>query len=191
MRRPRHWWRHGGLLRSDQSQGAGRGGDPRRQGFCGKSGQTPYAGNFMAFNPDWGHKPDIWTNYINKTSEYVNHRYWTETTITESYARYQDLISWGVRFQEGEDGQPVRNPAPPGVTEALRFEGGAQGERVQVLRKQAVKSGVRILDRVLAWTKIKEEQGQMKRIKAPEPKEWWPDLSTAYEERYPFRFPGE
>ena len=43
----------------------------------------------------------------------------------------------------------------------------------------------------LAWTKIKEEGGRMKLIKVPIPKQWWPDLSTPYEERYPFRFPGE
>jgi succinate dehydrogenase/fumarate reductase flavoprotein subunit len=43
----------------------------------------------------------------------------------------------------------------------------------------------------LAWTKIKEEQGKMTLIKVPVPKEWWPDLSTPYQQRYPFRFPGE
>jgi succinate dehydrogenase/fumarate reductase flavoprotein subunit len=43
----------------------------------------------------------------------------------------------------------------------------------------------------LAWTKIKEEQGGMKVLKEPVPKEWWPDLSKPYEERYPMRFPGE
>ena len=38
---------------------------------------------------------------------------------------------------------------------------------------------------------LKEEQGQMKAFKRPIPKEWWPDLSKPYEERYPSRFPGE
>jgi succinate dehydrogenase/fumarate reductase flavoprotein subunit len=43
----------------------------------------------------------------------------------------------------------------------------------------------------LAWVKIEEEQGKMKLTKVPVPKEWWPDLSTPYQQRYPFRFPGE
>jgi len=43
----------------------------------------------------------------------------------------------------------------------------------------------------LAWTKIKEEQGRMKLLKEPVPKEWWPDLSKPYKERYDLRFPGE
>jgi succinate dehydrogenase/fumarate reductase flavoprotein subunit len=43
----------------------------------------------------------------------------------------------------------------------------------------------------LAWVLLKEEQGEMKLWKKPIPKEWWPDLSTPYVERYPVRFPGE
>jgi succinate dehydrogenase/fumarate reductase flavoprotein subunit len=43
----------------------------------------------------------------------------------------------------------------------------------------------------LAWTQLKEENGAMKVVKVPIPKEWWPDLSKPYAERYPKRFPGE
>jgi succinate dehydrogenase/fumarate reductase flavoprotein subunit len=43
----------------------------------------------------------------------------------------------------------------------------------------------------LAWVKLKEEEGKMKPMKEPLPKEWWPDLSEPYEERYPRRFLGE
>ncbi|UCG65843.1 MAG: FAD-binding protein [Deltaproteobacteria bacterium] len=43
----------------------------------------------------------------------------------------------------------------------------------------------------LAWTVLKEEQGKMQLFKEPLPKEWWPDLSKSYEERYDYRFPGE
>jgi len=43
----------------------------------------------------------------------------------------------------------------------------------------------------LAWTKIKVEQGEMRLTKVPIPKEWWPDLSIPYQQRYAFCFPGE
>ena len=43
----------------------------------------------------------------------------------------------------------------------------------------------------LAWVLLKEENGRMKALKKPIPKEWCPDLSQPYEERYPARFPGE
>jgi len=127
------------------------------KGFVGKSGQTPYARGFMAFNPNWGHNLDVWMDYINKTSEYVNNRYWTEVTIKESYARYQDLVSWGVRFKTGEDGQPIRYPAPPGVTDSLQLDDKTKGEYVQILRKQVLKSGVRILDRIMATELLKQD----------------------------------
>jgi succinate dehydrogenase/fumarate reductase flavoprotein subunit len=126
------------------------------KGFVGKAGQTPYAGSFMAFNPDWGHKLDVWMDYINRTSEYVNNRYWTEITIKESYARYEDLVSWGVQFKKGEDGQPIRYPAPPGVTDALRFDEETRGDYAQILRKQALRSGVKILDRIMVAELLKQ-----------------------------------
>ncbi len=43
----------------------------------------------------------------------------------------------------------------------------------------------------LAWVKLRLEDGEMKLWKEPIPKEWQPDLSRTYEERYPRRFPGE
>jgi succinate dehydrogenase/fumarate reductase flavoprotein subunit len=127
------------------------------KGYAGKSGQTPYAGNFLAFNPAWGHRLDDWMDYINKTSEYVNNRYWTEITITESYARFLDMVSWGVPFKKGEDGQPLRFPAPPGVTDQFRFDEEARGDYAQILRKQVLRSGVRILDRITVAELLKQD----------------------------------
>ncbi|MHB9113924.1 MAG: FAD-dependent oxidoreductase [Thermoleophilia bacterium] len=43
----------------------------------------------------------------------------------------------------------------------------------------------------LAWVLLKDEGGSMEVFKRPVPEEWWPDLSVASEERYPFRLPGE
>ncbi len=127
------------------------------KGFVGKSGQSPYARGFMVFNPDWGHRLDVWMDYINKTSEYVNNRDWTEITIKDSYARYQDLVSWGIKFRQDEDGQPIRNPAPPGVTDNLQFDEQDKGDYVLALRKQALKSGVRILDRIMVSDLLKHD----------------------------------
>ena len=127
------------------------------KGFVGKSGQTPYANGFMAFNPDWGHKLDDWMGYINKTSEYVNNRDWTEITINESYARYLDLVSWGVQFEKGDDGQPIRVSDPPGVTELLRIDRKAKENYTQILRKQVLKSRVKILDRIMVTELLKQD----------------------------------
>lgn len=128
------------------------------KGFAGKSGQSPYAKSFMAFHPDWGHNLDEWMNYVNKTSEYINNRLWTEITIKESYARYQDMVSWGVEFQTDEDGQPERGLNPPGVTEFLFFKQNAKGDYTQILRKQALKTGVKIQDRIMITELLKQDE---------------------------------
>jgi len=46
-------------------------------------------------------------------------------------------------------------------------------------------------DNWLAWVKLKEKDGRMVCVKHEIPKEHWPDPSIPYQERYPFRFPGE
>ncbi len=43
----------------------------------------------------------------------------------------------------------------------------------------------------LAWVKIKDERASMTLYKEPVPKEWWPDLTKPYEERYPAVLPME
>ncbi len=123
------------------------------KGYAGKSGQSPYATSFMVFDPDKGHRIDDWMGYLNKTSEYLNNRYWTEVTITESYARYQDLISWGLQFSER--GKTARaSLAPPGLLEPQIFDSKSLS---QILRKQLVKNGVQIVDRVMVTELLKQD----------------------------------
>lgn len=43
----------------------------------------------------------------------------------------------------------------------------------------------------LAWVMLQEVEGKMIASKKPLPKDWWPDLSKSYEERYRTMFPGE
>lgn len=119
------------------------------KGYVGKSGQSPYAGSFMVYNPAWGHDLQAWMDLVNRTSEYVNNRAWTELTITGSYERYLDLLQWGVRFAGNSKDEPTRFPGPSGVTEQLRFEEDKHGDYVQVLRRQVRKSGAQILDRIM------------------------------------------
>jgi hypothetical protein len=89
------------------------------KGYVGKSGQTPFASSLIAFNPAWGHKLDVWMNFLNGVSEYVNNRYWTEKVLIDSWAIYQDLVSWGVDFRKDKDGNVLRAPVTAGVTEQI------------------------------------------------------------------------
>ena len=123
------------------------------KGYAGKSGQTPFAGSYAVFHPEWGHNLDGWMEQINTVGEYVNNRKWTEIGFKDSYDRYQDLVSWGVEFEKDEDGEVRRSTSRLGPCQALFM-----GPRTfaQILRKQAVKSGVKIMDRIMVTDLLKQ-----------------------------------
>ncbi|MFC1891619.1 FAD-binding protein, partial [Thermodesulfobacteriota bacterium] len=115
-------------------------------GSVGRSGQTPFATDFLVFNPEWGHDFGEWMDQVHKLGEYINNREWTEITFRESYERYQDLLSWGIEFLIDEKGIPYRTSVPGGVTEYIHI---ADRNWAKTMRKQAKKVGVNIVDRVM------------------------------------------
>jgi succinate dehydrogenase/fumarate reductase flavoprotein subunit len=136
------------------------------KGHVGKSGQTPLTEGFMCFNPAWGHKLDEWMEYIHRTSEYLSNRDWNEIVIKESYARYQDLVSYGVQFMQ-KDGELKRVRDPWGVTESLRYLNSARYEvfdpnksHSYALRKHAIKIGVKVIDGVMV-TELMKQNGRI------------------------------
>ena len=124
------------------------------KGYAGKAGSSPYAFFFGVFNPAWGHNLDNWMNHVNTIGEYVNHREWTEILFRDSYERYQDLLSWGVEFDRDETGEVKISRFPPIDTESVLLKKRVFG---QVIRKQAVKRGVKILDRVMVTDLLKQD----------------------------------
>jgi len=135
------------------------------KGYVGKSGETPFAGDTAVFHPEWGHQLDAWMKQVNAIGEYVNNREWNEIVFRDSYARYQDLDSWGVEFLK-ENGEPRRFPHPlklldlvdrekfpPLVSECVHWD----PKFPLVLRKQAIKSGVKILDRITVTELLKQD----------------------------------
>ena len=77
--------------------------------YVSRSGATAYAdGCFSIFNPEWGHDLDFWMTNIRVTGEYMNNPEWTEISLKESYDRYQDIESWGIRFLRKENGELIR-----------------------------------------------------------------------------------
>lgn len=124
------------------------------KGYAGKSGQTPFAGSFVVFNLEWGDDLDAWVEQISRYGEYVNNRVWTELTFKESYARYQDLVSWGVEFNKMEDGDLFRTgmrfgPCRSALTKEKIFP--------ELMRKEAVKRGIKIMDRVMVTDLLKQD----------------------------------
>ena len=135
------------------------------KGYVGKSGETPYAVDTMVFNPEWGHNLDEWLAQTSILGEYVNNRHWNEIVFKDSYTCYLDLESWGVQFLK-EDGEPRRlthplrnlylpdkDKFPPLVSEFIHWLPGF----TEIIRTQAVKNGVSIIDRFMVTDLIQQD----------------------------------
>lgn len=135
------------------------------KGYVGKTGGSPYAGDTMVFNPEWGHDLDAWMKQVNFLGEYMNNQEWNKIVFKESYARFKDLETFGVKFME-EDGEVVRLPHPmrdldlpdrdkfpPIVSEVVHWLPGW----AKAIRTHTKKSGVRLMERVMICELIKQE----------------------------------
>ena len=120
------------------------------KGYVGKSGQTPFAGSYCVFNPQWGDDLDAWTQQIDSVGEYVNNREWTGLCLRESHERYLELLSWGVRFGPGGEAraheEPLRGGMPIGPCKAVMME---VRRPSMLLRQQVLKRGATIVDRTM------------------------------------------
>jgi succinate dehydrogenase/fumarate reductase flavoprotein subunit len=131
------------------------------KGLVGRSGQSPLAGGHVVFNPD-SDKLDEWMDYTNRTSEYVNKRDWCEILFKDSYGRFQDLVSWGVEFKKDKNGETISSG--PGqlikganIANCARFDVfDMKNNEMTILRKQVLKSGVKILNRVMVTELLKQ-----------------------------------
>lgn len=123
------------------------------KGYAGESGQSPFAGGFAVFDPNEDEDMDSWVDQITRNGEYVNNRAFTEMAFQDSYARYQDLLSWGVEPREmgGRGGPPGRPP--------LLIKTKHLGAKVWAghMRKAVVKSGVKVMDRIMITDLLKQD----------------------------------
>jgi succinate dehydrogenase/fumarate reductase flavoprotein subunit len=136
------------------------------KGYVSKTGGTPYAGDTMVFNPEWGHDLDAWMEQVSVLGEYVNNRQWNEIVFKESYDRFKDLESYGVKFLEENDevvrlphplstlDMPDKDKFPPIVSQVVHWLPG-WGEAI---RKHVEKSGVKLMERVVICELIKKEE---------------------------------
>jgi len=80
--------------------------------YAGKSGGLQWGFLAAVFHPEWGHEFGTWMNFITGIGEYLNHREWVEIIVKESYARYCDLVTWGIPFASEKGRSPARGPMP-------------------------------------------------------------------------------
>ncbi len=125
-----------------------------------KSGGTAAAGaGYMMFNPDWGHDMQACMNAIARNGEYLNDREWTETILRDSYATYEDLLSWGVQFPDtegtfGDQYQPLDMKNSSGMR-SLFGQVFIRRGNFHVLSKQVAARGIKIMGRFMVTDFLK------------------------------------
>ncbi len=122
------------------------------KGYVGKAGAGTMSGNTSIFNPEWGHNLKEWMVQIAETGDYMNNPEFTEITLKESFERYQDLVSWGVEFPTGKDGNLMVSRR--GVLENFQIP---WRNVLPYLRRQALKSGANIMDRIMITDLLKQD----------------------------------
>jgi succinate dehydrogenase/fumarate reductase flavoprotein subunit len=130
--------------------------------YATKSGGTISATAFyMVFNPEWGHNLDACMNVIGKSGEYLNDHEWTETVLKESWGTYLDMVSWGVEFpmdidkvKKEKSTLTLANSAGEPTFGQIPIQ---RGKHSPVLRKQAIKTGVHIMDRIMVTDLLKQD----------------------------------
>jgi succinate dehydrogenase/fumarate reductase flavoprotein subunit len=143
------------------------------KGYVGKSGQTPQTNTFALFNPEI-HKMEDYMYVANTTGDYMNDRDWSEIVFKNSWARYQDLVSWGMTiYRWDHHGVPYESPANAddpndpvymplnpvgmGTTQHMRSVRHPTRKHSLAMRRQAEKVGVTIMDRVCIVELLKQD----------------------------------
>jgi len=129
----------------------------------GNSGASQIASAYYTlFNPEWGNNLDNIMREASIVGEYLVNRTWIEIILNESYARFQDFISWGAPFYS-EEGIPIqdyltkikRKFAPTHNSPVTQIPM-QKRKQLPLLRKHATKIGVRIFDRVMLTDLLKQ-----------------------------------
>jgi succinate dehydrogenase/fumarate reductase flavoprotein subunit len=126
--------------------------------YVSRSGSTAFAeGDYSVFNPKWGHDLNAWMAQINMVGEYLNNPEWTEITLRDSIERYHDFLAWGIKFKEREDGRTLTYGRPLwfGPLECCFL--GRGWTFLPAMRRQALKIGVKIVDRVMVTDLLKQD----------------------------------
>jgi succinate dehydrogenase/fumarate reductase flavoprotein subunit len=123
------------------------------KGYIGKTGATASAGyNFTVYNPDMGNDFNAYMNHIIKESDYLNNREWTEIIMNESWPLYEYLAACGVEFPVEEKEGRFYTIYPPFLQARL-----IRRQVAPPLRKQALKSGVKIIDKIMITDLLKND----------------------------------
>jgi succinate dehydrogenase/fumarate reductase flavoprotein subunit len=115
--------------------------------YPGLSGSSVFAAGVY---PNW-QPGDEFDDYVREiivdNAEYLIHQDYVEVAVKESYDRFRDMVDFGVEFLRDEGGEVERIPTLASRHgKCTPFKGGIQ--MTWNLRKEAVRRGVKMLDRI-------------------------------------------
>jgi succinate dehydrogenase/fumarate reductase flavoprotein subunit len=144
------------------------------KGYAGKAGQTMNICTIDVFDPQL-HDLDAWVKSGHTVNEYLDNPEWVELVFRDSLDRWNDLCAWGLKsFKFDKDGNVFVSPAGANDGEQAPGEGGLGGTgegrpvtpvrfrffppgQRDFMRRQALKVGVRIIDRLTITDLIKQD----------------------------------
>jgi succinate dehydrogenase/fumarate reductase flavoprotein subunit len=122
------------------------------KGVAGRSGATHFAeGDFTFFNPEVHNDMHAWIDQMVRAGEYLNNRKWCRILLEDSYARYKDMISWGVQVYR-PDGRVHTGRYGPTEHHCLMNR-----EYAPTLRQCALDAGISIIDRIMLSELVKQD----------------------------------
>jgi succinate dehydrogenase/fumarate reductase flavoprotein subunit len=132
------------------------------KGYVSRTGQTPFAHCMAVFDPKKKHTLQEWLESYPIRGEYLNNRLWTETVLKDSYARYKDLVSWGIEFIKDEKDNWVAESLPELPNEAPIWlkHGDVNFNWIKPLRQVIIDQNVNLLERIMI-TQLLEQEGQV------------------------------
>ncbi len=116
------------------------------KGRTGRSGLTPWANSWFVFNDTRGVTREQYLRQFVLSGEYLNNMDFVDILMAESYDRYLEVSSWGAETGRTHYYQPGT------VTRSIEVVGSGDA-----MRRQAVASGVHMLERVMITSLIKPE----------------------------------
>lgn len=117
--------------------------------YAGKSGGSYFAeGELLFFGTEHVAKMEKYINDISIKSEYLNNHEWDEICLIDAEKRYDDLVSWGIKFVEWV-------PFKPSMYQIVAM---AFREYLPVLRKKALEIGVKVIDRIMFCDLLKQNE---------------------------------
>ncbi len=125
------------------------------KGYAGRSGQSPWATGTLLYDPKKGVKIEDWIAEASRKTEFIGNRYWMETTIANSWDRYQEMLGWGMPFEKPAETEPGVPDASKEIFRGVDFKGN-YGDLPLALRQQALKSGTKIMDRIMIAELLKQ-----------------------------------